>query len=195
MIDWAAKKEATDRDSESKASTAHSSPTSPIKESSSVIHPDGMKHWWGKYNLRSLDGLPAFSLGMGLGFKFEVNFQRLLQGMRGDISGSQAAVTRNADSSHRVTDSNALRLSSPTDRNFVPKMINSNPNLIFETSLSQVLQSYRFRIKDFPSLVSALLPLLIAFILGLLLGQMYDKHTFPLSGAARLHSHISMDGI
>lgn len=138
-----------------------------------------MKHWWGKYNTRSLDGLPAFSVGMGLRVKFE----RLLQGIRGDISGSQASrVARN--SIPRVINDNELQ---PHDQNG-PKMISSSPNLIFETSsLLQILQGYRARIEDLPSLVSALIPLFIAFILGVLLGQMYDKHTFPLSpGAARL---------
>lgn len=156
-----------------------------------------MKHWWGKYNLRSLDGLPAFSVGMGLGFKFEVNFQHLLQGMRSDIPRSQTGVTQNADSSHGVINSNAARLclSSPSDRNLIPKMIKSSPNSIFETSsLLQVLQGYRFRLENFPSLVSALLPLFIAFIFGVVLGQMYDKRAFPLSlvGTAWFSPHISV---
>jgi hypothetical protein len=127
-----------------------------------------MKHWWGKYNIRSLDGLPAFSVGMGLGVKFE----RLLKGMRGGFTPN------------RVINSNEIRPSS-SDRN-APKMISSSPNLIFETlSLSQILQGYGSRLGDLPSLVSALIPLFIAFVLGVLLGQMYDKHTFPLSlGAA-----------
>jgi len=141
-----------------------------------------MKNWWGIYNIRSLDGLPAFSVGMGLGFKFEINFERLLQGMRGDIPGSQVEVTRSAGSSHRVINSSVLHPSSPSDRNPVPKMISSSLNSILETSsLSQVLRGYHSRHEDPPSLVSAFLPLLIAFILGVLLGQMYDKHTFPLS--------------
>jgi len=133
-----------------------------------------MKQWWGKFNIKSLDGLPAFSVGMGLGVKFG----RLLQGMRGDIPRSQAGVAR---ASHRVINSNEIR---PSDRN-VPKMISSSPNLIFETSsLSQILRGYRSRLEGLQSLVSALIPLFIAFILGVLLGRMYDNQTFPISPRA-----------
>jgi len=148
-----------------------------------------MKNWWGIHNVRSLDGLPAFSVGMGLGFKFEVNFGRLLQGMRSDILGSQFEVAQNANSSRRVINSSP----SPSDQSLMPKMIGTSLNSIFETSsLSQLLRDYRSRHEAPPSPVSALLPLFIAFILGVLLGQMYDKHTFPLSqGAARLSSSFT----
>lgn len=134
-----------------------------------------MKSWWGIYNIRSLDGLPAFSVGMGLGVKFA---------MPGDIFRSQVGVTRNVDSSHRVIKSSTQRLSSPSDRDLVPKMISSSMNPVVETSsLSQKLRGYGFRL-DPSSLVLALLPLFIAFISGVLLGLLY---TFPLfRGAARL---------
>ena len=154
-----------------------------------------MKRWWEIHNIRSLDGLPAFSVGMGLGFEFEVTFHRLLRGMRGDIPGSQAEVARNAKSSHRVINSTALPPSSASDRNLVPKMISSSLNSIFKTSsVSHILKGYHSRIEDLPSLVPALLPLFIAFILGVLVGQMYNRPShFPKEFESV--PHISMDRI
>ncbi|KAF8801174.1 hypothetical protein BYT27DRAFT_7035317, partial [Phlegmacium glaucopus] len=62
LIDWAAKKEAIDREPKTLTSTeVQASLTSSINESTSLIHPQGMKNWWGIHNIRSLDGLPAFS--------------------------------------------------------------------------------------------------------------------------------------
>jgi len=70
LNDWAAKREASDRESETSTQVASSS----LTPSSVMVAPQdpatystkGMKHWWMLHNVTSLDGLPSFNFARRL---------------------------------------------------------------------------------------------------------------------------------
>ena len=80
LIDWAEKREAIDKQDAaappSPPSSGSNIPLAPIAiDNRPKANPNGMIHWWQSRNLTSLDGLPAFSTALGIGFPFTVPFK------------------------------------------------------------------------------------------------------------------------
>lgn len=130
----------------------------PIEASSSasstpwtqLINPKGMVHWWQSHNLRSLDGLPSFSVDLGRGFPF--NFS---------IQSPTTPNSSRPSHKHRARSSSTVYIAASTPS----KLNQQNPMSL--GALKDVKGSGH-------QYIASLLPLLLMLLLGIFLGRTYE---------------------
>ncbi|KAF5309058.1 hypothetical protein D9619_013586 [Psilocybe cf. subviscida] len=159
LIDWAAKKEAVDIQDElteiSSPTTASSSST--IPDDDRPLNPEGMRHWWQMRNLRSLDGLPAFSVSLGKKFPFSLSF----------YTGLSTTSVYSSSTAATIVTSQTTRAPPPT-----------SPHVDIHVRHSEVETEPLKRDQHIKSQLSTLLLLLLAFTMGIAADRFYTTHTF-----------------
>ncbi|KAF8154781.1 hypothetical protein B0H34DRAFT_676494 [Crassisporium funariophilum] len=208
LNDWAAKKESSDRESDSLsvalaplalAPLPSQAPTNERKAPNEMQHPpdthtldapgaiasktnpNGMRHWWELHNIRSLDGLPAFSVGLGLKYRFGTTLARVF-GAKGRVPPvlTQASVPRNSASSNPYIPDNIVprHMGTLTIENVA---IDKPSSESMTVALARAIDSYQ----DLSSLVLVLLPFILIFAFGLLLGREYERSSNIYPGYGR----------
>ena len=179
LIDWAEKREAIDKQSAVASSSPPSSefkiPLAPITiDNRPKANPNGMIHWWQSHNLTSLDGLPAFSAVLGIGFPFTVPFKY--------PANSRVCNTINSKSIRtfiRGTD-----LLSETSSS-----IDNEESNVKYTILHQLILDFGRNQDQFKDIASFILPYLLILICGFLLGSIYERSNYSYLGSGNLYSH------
>lgn len=181
LIDWAEKREAIDKQDAaappSPPSSGSNIPLAPIAiDNRPKANPNGMIHWWQSRNLTSLDGLPAFSTALGIGFPFTVPF-------------------KHAGANSRVRNT----IHSKSVRTFIPgtdlfpeassSIHSEEPNVKYSILHNSILNFGRNQ-DQFKDIASFMLPYLLILICGFLLGSIYERSHCSHQGSGSLYSHI-----
>ena len=137
-----------------------------------------MIHWWQSHNLTSLDGLPAFSATLGIGFPLKVSFKH-------------AANSRvyNTIIPKSIRTFNRGNLISET-----PRSIHTHDsNVEFPLLQNSIINTGRNQgpLEDSLSFVRSLLRYLLILIFGFLLGILYEHSHYwnQIQGSGSLFSH------
>jgi len=183
LLDWAVKREAIDQQDAagSPSPTASSEFIPPLGtiDDQPKANPNGMIHWWQSHNLTSLDGLPAFSAALGIGFPFTTPFKH----------------TANSKVYSTVIPKSMRTFKRGTNLLFeTPRSIHlHDSNMKFPLLQSSIINIGRSQgpLKDNLSFMRSLLPCLLILICGFFLGSLYEHshHSNQVQGSGNLFSH------
>lgn len=176
LIDWAEKREAIDIKnavaSSSPSSSSFQIPFSPIPIGDRPkANPNGMIHWWQSRNLTSIDGLPAFSAALGIGFPFTLPFKHAANWRICNTINSKSIRTF-IRGTHRLSETSKSIHNDESNEKYANSILN------FGWNQSQ-----------FKDIASFMLPYLLILICGFLLGSIYERSHYIEQGSGSLYSH------
>jgi len=180
LIDWAEKREAIDEQDAvappSPPSSEFKIPLAPIAiDNRPKANPNGMIHWWQSRNLTSLDGLPAFSAALGIGFPFTVPFKH-------------AANSRVYSAIHSKSIPTFIRGTDIFSE--ASSSIHSEESNVKCPILHNSILNFGRNQDQFKDIASFMLPYLLILICGFLLGTIYERSHCSYLGSGSLYSHI-----
>jgi hypothetical protein len=132
-----------------------------------------MIHWWQSRNLTSLDGLPAFSTALGIGFPFTVPFKSYAANSRVRNTKSNRTFIRGTDILSETSGS----------------IHNEEYNVKYPNLHNSILHFGRNQ-GQFKDIASIMFPYLLILICGFLLGNIYGRSHCSYHGSGSLYSHI-----
>jgi len=142
-----------------------------IIDDRSKANPDGMIQWWQSRNLISLDGLPAFSAALGIGFPFTAPFKHAANSRVYSTIIPKSIRTFNRGTDLLYETPRSIRL--------------HDSNMKFPLPQSSIINVGRNQgpLKDSLSFMRSLFPYLLILVFGFFLGCLHE-HSHQCRGLA-----------